>query len=112
MRVAPAGKVVLPEDDFAPVILEVMAKSDVKSFDAFRAKVKACKADSTGRILRYQTIYGDVLTLDLQAVAGAAEFVKRAGQVIGRQPGIKPGGKPAAFEDDGIAIDPPEAFKE
>jgi hypothetical protein len=36
-RVAPPGRVIQPEDDFAPVILEVMAKKDVAGFDAFKA---------------------------------------------------------------------------
>ena len=51
-------------DEYAPVILEVMAKSDVESFDAFKAKVEACEVSTEGTVLRYKTIYGDQLTFD------------------------------------------------
>ncbi|MDX2036845.1 MAG: hypothetical protein SFX72_09350 [Isosphaeraceae bacterium] len=60
----PPGYVLIPADEYAPVILEVMAKRDVERFDAFKARVKAQSAVFEGRILRYRTIYGDVLTLD------------------------------------------------
>jgi hypothetical protein len=60
----PPGWVMTPENEYAPVVLEVMAKRDVKNFDAFKAKVKACKVGFEGKIFSYQTIYGDVLTLD------------------------------------------------
>ncbi len=63
-QVAPPGRVIQPEDDFAPVILEVMAKKDVAGFDAFKAKVKANQAEMKGSLLRYTTIYGDSLTFD------------------------------------------------
>ena len=58
------GRIMVLDDEFSPVILEVMAKSDVKSFDAFKAKVEACDISMDGPVLRYKTIYGDVLTLD------------------------------------------------
>jgi hypothetical protein len=54
-------------DEYSPVILEVMAISDVKSFDAFRAKVKACEMSMDGQVLKYKTIYGDQLTFDTSA---------------------------------------------
>jgi hypothetical protein len=64
MRVAPPGRIVLPEDDFAPVILEVMAKRDLDGFDAFKAKVKANKPEMKGSLLVFTTLYGDRLTFD------------------------------------------------
>ncbi len=51
-------------NEFAPVIVEVMAKSDVQSFDAFMSKVKACELKMKGPVLEYQSVYGDRLTLD------------------------------------------------
>jgi hypothetical protein len=63
-RVAPPGRVILPEDDFAPVILEVMARKDVGDFDAFKVKVKANQPEMKGSLLVYKTIYGDNLTFD------------------------------------------------
>ncbi|MBI1335467.1 MAG: hypothetical protein GC164_00730 [Phycisphaera sp.] len=60
----PPGFILTPENEYAPVILEVMAKTDVESYDAFKAKVKACLVRMEGPVLHYQTIYGDALTLD------------------------------------------------
>ena len=65
-RVAPPGRVVLPDDDFAPVILEVMAKRDLDGFDAFKARVKASRPEMKGGLLKYQTVYGDTLTFDIR----------------------------------------------
>ena len=48
----------------SPVILEVMTKSDVNSFDAFKAMVKACRISMNGPVLEYKTIYGEQLTFD------------------------------------------------
>lgn len=56
-------------DEFAPVVLEVMAKSDVTSFDAFKAKVRACEVSLDGPVLTYRTIYGDRLTFDTSTKA-------------------------------------------
>jgi hypothetical protein len=64
VRVAPPGRIILPENDFAPVILEVMAKRDLSGFDAFKAKVKANQPELKGSLLVYKTIYGDRLTFD------------------------------------------------
>lgn len=61
---APPGRVILPDDDFAPVILEVMAKRDVESFGAFKARVKANKPEMKGSLLLCKTVYGDHLTFD------------------------------------------------
>jgi hypothetical protein len=60
----PPGYVMIPADEYAPVILEVMAKSDVASFDAFKQKVKACELSFEGAVLTYRSIYGDILTLE------------------------------------------------
>ena len=54
-------------EEYAPVILEVMAKSDVKSFDVFKAMVKACRIRISGPTLEYKTIYGEQLTFDTSA---------------------------------------------
>lgn len=43
-RTAPPGGMVIPEDDFAPVVVEVMAKDEVKDFDDFKQRVKACRS--------------------------------------------------------------------
>jgi hypothetical protein len=63
-RVAPPGRVVEPDDDFAPVILEVMARRDAVNFDAFMAMAKANHPEMKGTLLEYRTIYGDRLTFD------------------------------------------------
>ena len=44
-----------------------MAKSDVNSFDAFKARVKACRIRKEGPVLEYRTIYGEQLTFDTSA---------------------------------------------
>jgi hypothetical protein len=63
----PPGRMMFLNNEYAPVILEVMAKSDVKSFDAFKAKVKACELSFDGPVLNYRTIYSDRLTFDTSA---------------------------------------------
>ncbi len=63
-RVAPPGRVILPKDDFAPVVLEVMAKREVDGFDDFKARVKAHEPRMKGGVLGIETIYGDRLTFD------------------------------------------------
>jgi len=63
-RATRPGRVLVPKDKYAAVILEVMAKSDVKGLDAFKAKVKSTKPTMKGSILEYDTIYGDRLTFD------------------------------------------------
>jgi hypothetical protein len=64
IRVAPPGWTILPKDDFAPVILEVVAKKDFKGFDDFKMKVKANKPEIKDALLIYQTVYGDRITFD------------------------------------------------
>jgi len=63
-RTVPSGWIITPKDEYAPVILEVMAKTDVKNFDDFKHKVKGCKPQTNGTVLSYKSIYGDTLTLD------------------------------------------------
>ena len=63
----PEGNTLILEEEYAPVILEVMAKSDVNSFDHFKAKVKACPIRMNGPVLEFETIYGDQLTFDTSA---------------------------------------------
>lgn len=63
-RSIPANSTMVLNDEYAPVILEVMAKSDVRSLDAFKAKVEACETGMDGPVLRHSTIYGDRLTFD------------------------------------------------
>ena len=59
---SPKGSRMVLEQEYAPVIIEVMAKTDVKSFDEFKAKAKACVMRMNGPVLKYKTIYGDQLT--------------------------------------------------
>jgi len=63
-RTVPSGWVITPKDEYAPVILEVMAKTEVESFSDFKQKVKGRKPQTNGTVLSYQSIYGDTLTLD------------------------------------------------
>lgn len=58
------GRTLVPKDPFAPVIVEVMAKSDVKSFAVFQQKVLGLKPKLDGPLLHYRTVYGDVLAMD------------------------------------------------
>ena len=51
-------------EEYAPVILEVMAKSDVSSFDAFKVKMKKAQSKMNNTLLEYTTIYGEQITLD------------------------------------------------
>ncbi|MFT5130809.1 MAG: hypothetical protein ACI8W8_004440 [Rhodothermales bacterium] len=54
--------IVVLKQEFSPLILEVMAKIDVQSFEGFKAKVKACDLRVDGPVLRYTSIYGDQLS--------------------------------------------------
>ena len=63
-RKTPPGRIMALKGEYASVILEVMAKSDLDSFDTFKAKVKGCEMSMDGAILRYTTIYSDLLTFD------------------------------------------------
>ncbi len=58
------GKSMVLADKRAPVILEVVAKADIKSFDAFKAKVIGGELLVDGGLLRYTSTYGDALTFD------------------------------------------------
>ncbi len=61
--------VVRPTDKFKPVILEVMAKTEVADFAAFKTLVKANAPTLTNGVVSYTTIYGDALTLDTGYIA-------------------------------------------
>jgi hypothetical protein len=63
-RFIPENSTMILNEEYAPVILEVMAKSDVSSFDAFKAMVKACRISMNGPVLEYKTTYGEQLTFD------------------------------------------------
>jgi hypothetical protein len=63
-RTAPPGIMVIPEDDFAPVVVQVMSKDKLKDFDGFKRRVKDCTAKMKGTVAVCETIYGDRLTLD------------------------------------------------
>lgn len=58
------GKTMVLEDSFSPVVVEVMAKTDIDGFDAFKAKVKACKMTMKGEVLHVETVHGDTMTFD------------------------------------------------
>ncbi len=63
-RSTPEGRTMILNNEYSPVILEVMAKSELSSFDAFKAKVKACRIRMNGPVLEYSTIYGEQLSFD------------------------------------------------
>jgi hypothetical protein len=58
----PAYSMIL-KDQFSPIILEVIAKSDVKSFNEFKAKTKACSLKVHKNFVEYKSIYGDTLKI-------------------------------------------------
>lgn len=60
----PPGYILMTRDEYAPVIVEVMAKSQVDDFADFRDKVKARRPKFDNNLLTYTTIYGDTLTFD------------------------------------------------
>jgi hypothetical protein len=64
IRVAPPGRVILPKNEFAPVILEVMAKRGLRDFEEFKTKVKAHKPEMKGALLVHKTVYGEIITFD------------------------------------------------
>ena len=65
------GNTMVLNNEYSPVILEVMAKSDVADFEAFQDKVTSTKPRMNGTIVEYDTIYGDQLTLDTHHQEGA-----------------------------------------
>lgn len=60
----PPAYILTPVDEYTPVILEVMAKSDATSLEAFKEKVRTREVFYEGAVLQYTTIYNDTLTLD------------------------------------------------
>ena len=63
-RVTRPGRTMVLNDEFAPLVLEVMAKSDVDSFEVFKDRVRSAKLVMNGPLLEYTTVYGDRLTFD------------------------------------------------
>ena len=58
------GRVVVPEDEYAPVIVEVMSKQDAKSLTRFISLVLANKPRVASGVIAYKSVYGDELTFD------------------------------------------------
>lgn len=63
-RIAPPGRFIVPEDTFAPVIIEVMAKRDFNDFAEFMERAGNCEPKMEGSVLSYLSMYGDLITLD------------------------------------------------
>lgn len=63
-RTTRPGLMLVPENEYAPVIVEVMAKGDIDGFEAFKVKVKSCIARMDDSVLSYSTIYGDQISMD------------------------------------------------
>ena len=61
------GRIMIARDDFAPVILEVMAKGEVANFAAFKSRVLACKPRMDASWLHYRSVYGDSMSFDTSA---------------------------------------------
>ena len=61
---ARVGRTLFLDNEYAPVILEVMAKSDMNGFDTFKKKVKSCEFSMVEYVLKYRTVYEDELTFD------------------------------------------------
>ena len=64
MRKLRAGRMMYLNEEYAPVILEVMARRDVRDFDAFQDLVLARKPRMEGPLLKYLSVYGDEITFD------------------------------------------------
>lgn len=58
------GRVVVPNDEYAPIIVEVMSKEEAESFARFTDRVLANKPMIIDGVLTYTSIYGDALTFD------------------------------------------------
>ena len=66
-RVAPPGWVIQPKDDFAPVIIDVMAKADIKDLAEFKRLAKDSRPKMDGPLLSYRSMDGDLLTFHTRA---------------------------------------------
>ena len=64
VRTAPPGYVVIPDDDFAPVILEVISKKAAKDYETFKSLAQARKPAVKDGVVDYESLYGDRLTFD------------------------------------------------
>ncbi|MGB0768328.1 MAG: hypothetical protein ACPGYV_11530 [Phycisphaeraceae bacterium] len=60
------GRVVVPDDAYAPVIVEVMSKRDAGSLTRFANLVLANKPRIEDGVLSYTSVYGDRLTFDIK----------------------------------------------
>jgi len=58
------GRVVVPEDEYAPVIVEVMSKKEAKILTYFAGLVLANKPTIANGLLTRTGIYGDTFTFD------------------------------------------------
>lgn len=58
------GRVVVPNDEYAPVIVEVMSKRDAKSYTLFVDRALASQPTIKDGLLTYTSIYGDELMFD------------------------------------------------
>jgi hypothetical protein len=65
-RRAPPGSVVIPDNEYAPVLVEVMSKERFANRDEFIRLVRSCRVSRKGSVVHCQTIYGDTLTLDTE----------------------------------------------
>ncbi|MEQ8849180.1 hypothetical protein [Botrimarina sp.] len=58
------GHVMTPEDEYTPVVLEVMSKREAGSLASFKERVKNNELSLYEDVFTCETIYGDVLSLD------------------------------------------------
>jgi len=58
------GRVVVPDNEYAPVIVEVMSKKDAESFTRFINMVLDNDVTMRDGVISYKTVYGDRLTFD------------------------------------------------
>jgi len=95
----PKGWVVTPDDEYAPVILEVMSKAEVMlrtgadTFEDFKMLVLNVDDPTfNGTVMSYTSIYGDTITLDTAVRDTAAEFIQTPtinGQAVAYEPNDK-----------------------
>lgn len=71
------------KDEWTPVIIEVVRKSDLADYATFQARVLANPLKFENQVLRYETCYGDTLTFFADA--------SRSPQINGRSVSYSPG---------------------
>lgn len=64
VRKAPPGQVIMPKNQYAPVIIDVIAKKECKDIEEFKRRAKACEVSMKDSVLTYTSLYGDKMTLD------------------------------------------------